>query len=334
MKKLLLVAVVLLFAAAAFGAENDHDTLIAPDGTVFNITGEPSEDGYTSSLGLTVQSGGKSSYSLVPDSIDGLNSHPVLAYDADSKTLFLFWQRVNNDASSDLLIASYQKDAWEPATIIDSKRVARFSLNVGITRSVRQKDRDGNVDTVPALVLHVAWWEEGGASGQGAHYAVMGLRGGAVVDPDVHDMSEFQRDDASDAKINQNFLRQVAILSGPTPDAVDVLYADPHSKSFYRTTLRPIVEGRLHIPVGARPGKLGGPHALDVDWSGRSGAISSPDGNTVIFYNVGVENVTYLQVSDSKWSDPLHVALSAKVTADAVVNALNKMVAATTAAAK
>ena len=332
MKRLLLLAVLLLAAVSLFGAEKS-DVLIAPNGTVFSVASEPSEDGFTSSLALTIQAGEKSSRSVVPDSVDnGINSHPVLAYDADSDTLFVFWQRVSKDTASDLLIASYQKDVWDPATVIDSKQVVRYSLSVGITRSVRSQLRDGSTETIPALVLHAAWWEEGAdGKDQGAHYAVMGLRGGAVVDPDVHDMSEYQRDATSDEKINKDFLRQVAILDGPTPDAVDVLYADPRTKSFYRTTLRPILDGRLHIPVGSRPGsKLGGPHGLSIDWSGQSGAMSSRDGGTIIFYNIGAEKVTYIQVSDGKWSDAQQVVLSSKVTADAAISALAKKLAAAT----
>jgi len=335
MKRLLLIVAVMLFAAAAFADVADRDVLITADGTVYSIISEPSENGQDASLALTVQADGKTTRSVVPDSVaNGVNARPTLAYDAESKTLFVVWMRMPNATSSELLIAGYQNDKWRPAVAIDYKRALRYNLSVGITRRVQQLQRDGTIEDGAALVLHAAWWEQGGEN-EGPRYAVMGLGGGTVSEPDIHDMTEFIADGDAKAELdetfNHDFLRHVAVLEGPTPNAVDVVFADPHTRNFYRATLKPIADVRIHIPVGARPGgtpKLGGPKSLSIDWSGRTSTISSHDGKTLIFCNAGADKVSYVKFHDGEWSAAKQVALSDKVTAEMALAALARMAAA------
>ena len=53
------------------------------NGTVYSIASEPSQNGVTAALALTVVSGGKTTHSVLPESVDnGMNGHPTLAYDA------------------------------------------------------------------------------------------------------------------------------------------------------------------------------------------------------------------------------------------------------------
>src|SRR5204862_3434248 len=156
---------------------------------------------------------------------------------------------------------------------------------------------------------------------------------GAVSEPDIHDMSEFVTQDSdvvlADDKVSHSFYRHVAILDGPTPNAVDVLFSDPHTNSFYRATMRPIADVRIRIPVGSHPGpRLGGPHSLNVDWTGRAGTITSRDGNTIIFCNSDGTTLHYVKLSGGKWSALQSVALTDQVTAEAAMAALGKMVAA------
>src|SRR5437867_13242666 len=95
-----------------------------------------------------------------------------------------------------------------------------------------------------------------------------------ISDPDVHDMTEFVNAVGS-TPVTHDFMRHVALIDGPSPDAVDVIYSDSRSSSFYRTTLKPIADLRIHIPAGVRGGpKLGAPHQLGFDWSGRTSTIT------------------------------------------------------------
>lgn len=337
MKRLLLTLAVMLFTGAAFAAVADRDVLITKAGTVFSIVSEASQDGLHASLALTIESGDKITHSVLPESIDnGINSRPTLAYDVESDTLFVVWMRMPNEATSELLVAAYHDDRWQPALIIDGKRPAQlYNLNVGITHHVQQVQRDETIIDAPALVLHAVWWEAG-AGRDGARYAVMGVQKGAISEADVHDMSEFlgtRNTTVEEPKASHDggdFLRHVALLKGPTPDAVDVLFGDQGTHSFYRTTLRPIANVRIRIPVGAQPGPpIAGPKkALGIDWTGRTSTLVSHDGNTIIFVNATDEKLSYVKYAGGEWSSVQQVRLSQRVTAEAAVAALAKMLAA------
>ncbi len=335
MKRLLLIVAFAFLATAAFAEVVDRDVLITAEGTVYSIVSERSVNGLTATLTLNVQSEGKTTHAVLPESVDnGVNARPALAYDAESKTLFVMWLRMPNAMSSELLLAAYQNGKWQKAISIDDKTYAfRYNLSMAMTRRVQQVQKDGSLTDVPMLVLHAVWCEQTG-DGESARYAVMGIDKGAVTTPDIHDMTEFvgagDAATAVDDKFNREFLRHVAILDGPTPNAVDVLFADPHTNNFYRTTLRPIADVRIHIPVGARPPgpSLGAPHALSVGWNGRTSTIASRDGNTIIFCNASDETLTYVKLSGGKWSTAQQVALTDKVTADAAMAALARMLVA------
>jgi hypothetical protein len=336
MKRLLLSVAFAFLATAALAAGVDRDVLITGSGAVYSVASQPSKDGDSSTLVLTIEDDGKTRQAVVPESVDsGRNTLPTLVWDAESKTVFVVWMHMPNATSSELLVASYRDDQWQPAVSIDYKRALRYNLSVAITHSVRTQLRDDTIEIVPALVLHAAWWEEGGEAA-GPRYAVMGLGGGTVGEPDLHELTNFVAPgDAPlvlDDKFNKDFLKHVAVLDGPTPDAVDVLFNDPKTNNFYKTTLRPIAQGRLHIPVGARPGgtpRLGGPKAFAADWSGRTSTITSPDGKTLIFCSTSEGRIEYVKFVDGKWSAAQHVTLSAKVSAESAMAALAKMAAAT-----
>ena len=114
MKRLLLSFALALVAAAAFGAAADRDVLVTPDGTVYTVEqGIPSSSsGVAASniLELSVQNGSEAAqYTLVPESVlAGYHFGGTLAYDADSKTLFVLWTHTKSGMSSELLLASYR----------------------------------------------------------------------------------------------------------------------------------------------------------------------------------------------------------------------------------
>jgi hypothetical protein len=327
MKRLLLLVVIAFVATAAFAADAaDRDVLILTDGTVYSIEAVPYEDGLTSSLVLTTQAGGKTSTSVIPESTSGVNGLPTLAYDADSKTLYVVWMRASNEARNELLVAGYSHGKWDGAIRIDSKAVVRSNLSIRFTRQVMTLMRDGTFADAPALILHAAWWEKDTTT-EGAHYAVMPLNQGLSQQADVHELSEFA--DLSDRLpspiSDQPFMRQVALVDGPTSDSVDAIFSDSSTGSFYRTTLRPIAETRVHITVGIKGPKLGAPHALSFEWGGRTGTITSPDGKTIIFTNTTDEKVMWVTYRAGKWLDVQELALSDKVTVNVAMAALAKM---------
>jgi hypothetical protein len=336
MKRLLLALAFVFVAAGAFADIVDRDVLITDDGTVYSILSGASDSSVAgASLTLTVQSGGKTIHSVIPETVDsGFNTRPALAYDADSKTLFVMWLRFPNAMSSEILLSAYQNGKWQKAVSIDADRsyAVRYNLSVGITRRVQQVQKDGSLADVPALVLHAVWWEAN-RSFEGARYAVMSVDKGVVSEPDIHDMTEFiaGNDPVTrvDDDMDRSFFRHVAILDGPTSNAVDVLFADQRTNNFYRTTLRPIADGRVHITIGVRGGPvLGGPRTIGgTSWSGRTGTVSSPDGSTVILCSIDDAKISYVKVSGGHWSAAQQVALTDQVTAEAAMAALARMAA-------
>lgn len=337
MKRILLFVAVLLFATAAFAGGVDRDVLITADGDVYSISAESIEKSENTKLVLSVQRDGETTRSVVPESIDnGVNVRPTLAYDAESKTLLVVWMHMPDATSSELLVASYSNNEWRPAMAIDSKRAQRFNLSVGITHRLQTAVRDGSFEDRPALVLHAAWWEKDGAV-EGARYAVMGIAGGRVYEPEIHDMSTFvasgdAKANVDDKQFNTDFLRHVAVLPGPAANAVDVVFAEPKTQSFYRATLVPRLEVRIHIPVGARPGappKLGGPKAFSADWSGRTGTITSADGKTVIFTSETADKLTYITLHNGEWSAIKQFSLK-DISAESAMAALAKLAATAT----
>ena len=98
MKRLLpSLALLLLVAVSASASElRERDVLLTTDGIVYTVDAvhdaSVKEGRSPYYLTMTVQDGEKRTSAVVPGSLaGGAHSHPALAYDADSRTLFLFW---------------------------------------------------------------------------------------------------------------------------------------------------------------------------------------------------------------------------------------------------
>lgn len=336
MKRILLLAVIAFAAVSAFaGDPPDRDVLILTDGTVYSIEAVAYEDGVTSSLVLTTLVDGQTTTAVVPESTSGKNSLPTLAYDDDTNTLYVVWMRIPNAKTNELLVAGYSNGKWHSAIALDSKAVTRSNINIRFTRQVLSQRRDGSYSDAPALILHSAWWEKDG-NGEGAFYAVMPLSQGLVQQPDVHALSEFAdlSARAPNSTADGPFMRQVALVDGPTLDSVDAIFSDSRTDSFYRSTLRPVApDARVRIPVGVRGPALGGPKSLSFPWGGHTGTITSADGQTVIFTNTTDTKVAWVTYRNGEWIDQREITLNDKVTVNVAMAALTKMAQSASATA-
>lgn len=345
MKRLLLLILLVLVPTAASAGMIDRDVLVTSDGTVYSIVSEPIGDGsagtMSSELALTVQRGVSITRVVVPETLNsGINWRPALAYDADSKTLLLVWLRMPNAMSSEILVASYQNGKWEPAVSIDAQPyLVRYNLSVGITRRVSRLQPDGSFADGPALLLHAAWWEQSG-QGEAARYALLNVEKGAIRSIELHDLRDFinaaPATAVPDPNADRELIRHVAVLDGPEPNSIDVLFADPKTSTFHRVTLKPIADARVRIPVGSRPDGPGEPmvrfaaaKSLPTHWSGRTSTIASRDGKTIVFCNTLSDRVSYLSYNSTQnWSNVKEIALNDTVTADVAISALGRMIAA------
>ena len=338
MKRLLILFALLLVPASLF-AQADRDVLVTAEGTLYTIESEPNDGSAPADvnrfLRLTIQHGTASAQTIVPESLtSGTHWRPALTYDVESRTLFVFWLKMPNAMSSELLIASYANGRWQKAVSIDNQPYhLRSNLRISITRRLAQLQGDRSFADISALLVHAVWWEETG-NGEAAHYALLTVDKGSISTLEIHDLTEFTSTQDTvfsvDPIFNREILKHPALIDSASPDAIDVLFGEMRTNSFNRVTLRPISDGRIHIPIGVRPGggHIGAPWSFSADWQGRISTISGHDGEKIVLWNATKDAVNYLMYSDGNWSTIKTLPVSEKLTPDAAVSALTRMITA------
>ena len=340
MKRFLISVALALISTAAFAQTADRDVLVTLEGTVYTLeTQTPSSSASieaTRVLGLSIQNGADVRRLIVPESVSpGFHVGGALAYDADSKTLFVIWIHMPNAMSSELLLASYRDGKWQPPVSIDNQSYhLRSNLRIGITRRVSQLQKDGTYADAPALLLHALWWDESGR-GEEARYAMLPVENGAVSESsiEIHSLEEFvpRADEAYngvDAKFNAEILRHPAIVSSPTQSSVDVVFGNAKKNSIHSVTLHPIADTRIHIPIGIGGGKPGlhiiAPTNFTVDWKGPITVIAR--GDRLVFANAGEKSLSFITNSNGTWSVVKSIPIDSKFPAEAALAAVDKMV--------
>lgn len=328
MKRFLLAAVLVLLPAALFAEVTDRDVLLTPDGTLYTIESVANGDA-NRYLALTTMRDNKSSVSIIPETkTAGANWRPALTYDLETKTLFAFWIYTSNGLSSEMMFTSYRDGKWQPAVAFDERAYNLCTnLRVAVTRKVSTKQPDGTFADAPALLVHAVWWEFIGTT-EHARYALLTIENSQVKDSEVHDLSEFGIVPIMPFIVGENFnpeiLRHPAIIEGT--DSVDVLFGDTERLSMNRVTLKPIADGRVHIPVGHKGGgPFGPPQSFSANWNGRISTIAS--GSNLLLYNVSKDAAGYVMFSNGRWSDVHTLPLSDTFNGDAATAAINKMLA-------
>jgi hypothetical protein len=343
MKRLLLVVALALVATSGLAQTADRDVLVTPDGTVYTVeTQIPSTSSSvaaTQLLSLSIQNGADVQRTVVPESLlAGYHFGGALAYDSNSKTLFVLWIHMPNGMSSELLLASYRGGNWQPAVSIDDQSYhLRTNLRVGITRRVPQLQSDGSYADVPALLLHALWWDDSG-SGQQAKYAMLTIDQGVLASPaEIHSLSEFVSPDDNtynsvDATFNAEILRHPAIVSSPMQDTVDVVFGDAKTNAFRILTLHPIADVRIHIPVGVGGGGTSGgrpalsiaaPPSFSADWTGPITVLAHD--NRFVFANAGDTSLNYITYANGAWTGISSIAIDYRFPAEAALAAVDKM---------
>jgi hypothetical protein len=342
MKRLVIALAISLVSVAALAQVADRDVLVTPDGTVYTVEQQiPSESSgiaATNVLELSIQNGSDTQRVIVPESLSaGFHTDGALAYEATSKTLFLLWTHMPNGMSSELLLASYREGKWQPAVSIDNRaNSARSNLRLGITRHVSQLQKDGTYADAPALILHALWWDSSGR-GDEARYAMLPIENGALSQDsvEIHSLEDFvevgENINVVDSSFNSEILRHPAIVSSPMQDSLDIVFGDAKKNTIHKVTLHPIAEVRIHIPVGIGGGKGGGkplslaaPASFSAKWQGRITVIER--GDRLVFANATDKALNYLTYSDGTWTDIKSIALSSKLTVEAALAAVDKMV--------
>ncbi len=337
--KRLFLAVVLAFLPVALAAQvADRDVLLTSDGTLYTIESVENDGSAPTAvnryLQLTVQRPDeRPQTTVVPESLTpGSHTRPALAYDNDSQTLFVFWLKAPNAMSSELLLGSYAGGTWHAAVRIDDQPYhLRYNLRIAATHRVAQLQNDGSYRDDAALLIHAIWWEETGY-GELARYALFSVKSGAISTIELHNLNEFSASvplfsTNVDPKFNPEILKHPSFVDNGTQDSVDVIFGDTVYLVFNRVRLKPVAEGRIHIPIGAKPVGPGIAVAtgFTAPWTGPISTIVSPHSGNLLLYNATKDSVNYILYSGSKWSTVKSVALSDKLSADAAVAALSRM---------
>ena len=335
MKRLLFVLALIALPTMLLAQTTlDRDVLMTPDGTLYTVESTINDGSVAKDvniyLRLTAQRGSERQTVVVPDSLTaGAHSQAALAYDNDSKTLFLFWLHMPNAMSSELLLSSYRNGSFEPAVSLASKAF-HLEYNLRIKTSHRLGD--------DPLLVHAVWWEVTGDD-EGARYGLFVIEKGVVSTIYLDDLSNFlfidQNDNPTvqgvpsfvvDPNFNREILRHPTLIDTGNTDSMDVIFGDMRTNSFNRLTLKPIIQGRIHIPIGHGPGpRFAAPKSFIQPWSGSVDTIVSSRDGSMLLYNTTKDAVNYIVYSGSAWSSVKSVALSDKLSADAAVAALSRM---------
>ena len=330
----------------AFADAPNRALLLTNDGTLYAIESmSPESVGMQSPSGqvlvLTVRNDEKTTTSVVPETLlGGSHTNPALAYDSDTKTLFVLWQRmVAGGAASDLVFSSYNNGTWSEATSVDSARNHySHNIQIAVTHRVDQIDEKGNHSSLKGLTVHVAWWEDRPSLSltPWARYAMLTIENGLLTDIQVADLSIFtdvQHDVAAPAAadFDDEVLRHPTVWESNTHDTVDVLFGDLTSKSMHRVTLKPTLVlkagsdgGRLRVTVGVRDAGIGAPKFRSESDS-RITAIAG-DKDKVVLYSTTKNGVSYETYAEGAWSPQRTLAVDEKMSADAAVEVLRRMV--------
>src|SRR5258707_2069662 len=130
-----------------------------------------------------------------------------------------------------------------------------------------------------------------------------------------------------DPNFNAEILKHPAFVDNGTSDSIDVIFGEKSYVVFNRVTVKPIADGRIHIPIGARPGgpRIAAPKSFTDNWSGSISTITSPHSSNMLLYNTTKDSVSYIMYASGTWSSVKTVALSDKLSAEAAVTALTRM---------
>lgn len=342
--RVLLAAV---FSLASFGAQAqvaDRDILLTPEGTLFTIESVWSEnfdDLETTSdrvLHLTVQNGEEMETLFVPASLGGgLHNNAALAWDSESQALFVFWQKTPNpQLTSELLFASYQNGVWSEASVVENGSLhLRSNLRIATSSLYYEYGENETILRRAGLVIHAVWWNETGF-GETAGYAMLSLEKGVVRSIVTADLVDLLGDDRKiddlfilPEEYDRSIFRHPAIFETSGHDSVDVVFADAYTNRFHRVAIKPIKShGVLQPPIGIWGGDFTPPKAFyrEAANSGRITVIPGADRNKFVFYYRGLNNLEYLTVNGSTWSEVRSLALSDRVSAEAGVEALRRLI--------
>jgi hypothetical protein len=336
-----LLAVFTLLALPVLAAAQPREALLTPDGTLFTIESQVDDvasGGRASAhLVLRAQQGSDITTEIVPETLhQGAHIDPAIAYDAETRTLFVFWLRHLGGLASQLMFACRdQHGTWSDAQAFGKRFDYRENLRIAVTRKAHEED---GTTSSGAISVHLAWWEFDTNRGKSsAQYALVAIENGAVQGtPQYLELASFVDDTAATgartepgepiADEQRNVLKQPLLFAAPTQDSVLVVFGDFATNRMHQVRVFPRhvkAEGRLRVPVGRREGTVAGPK-FAVAGQSRVEGIYGSSSNLALFTRSAAK-LDYVIMKEGAWTESRVIALDAQVTGDAAVDALRRL---------
>lgn len=335
MKKLVLIVATLLLSLVASARESEP--FLAPDGALFSIrTQLASETPAVKSdamqyLILDARRDGEMTSTIIPATLTrGAHGSAAMAYDTDSRTLFVFWLHETGITSSQLVFASLDASGtWSEPTAFGMPYNSRENLRIAVTRKIHDTDQN---KLTTGLSVHAVWWEYDSQhlnAGWSAQYAILAIENGRVEEVNFLDLSRFI-DEGKPAKAAADseaspVVRHPQLFASPTHDSALVIFGDVATDRLYRARVFPVKgNGRLRVPTGRREGGVGAPR-LQVNSTAGMGSIFG-DVDQIALYSADKNQVSYVILRDNAWSEVRTISLDAHITAPAAINAIRRLV--------
>ena len=342
MKIRILTLAFAVLLSASVGYAQDSSVALSHDGTIYSIFSESYEgDGEMGAhLVLLEQKDGESVTTILPTTAaGGFHTDAALAWDQDSETLFVFWKKMPNPFSSELLFCSYRDGEFtEPFSVENSIFHLRFNLQIAITHWV--KDTAPIPNRARGINLHAIWWDQTGA-GETARYAMLTIDHGEVGSIFISDLLDFvgdhRQEDAFELPegFNRVIFRAAGVSTTPDQTGIHVTFGDWEGNRFQNVDIFPVRgDGVLNVPLGVWRGDLNPPTRIfhDVAFSNSvPSIIHGPAGsNGMVFYLWDEADALHYAVQNQgAWSDVRTIATSDRLTPGAAMAGVRNLLAAT-----
>jgi hypothetical protein len=337
----LLILVVLALAPMVVSAQSaERNVLLTVNGTLYKIAAEEgSTAAVTNSsrkvLRLDIQNGDEKKSLFVPATLTGgSHTRPSLAFDEEGQSLFIFWEKMPNPMSSELLFCSFQNGVFsEPTSISRAAFNFRSALQIEVTSHYFESVSVAKPFVrTKGLSIHAVWWELTGY-GEEAHYALITLENGAVAGIHTERLLDFAGSAASKepaavpADLDREVFRTPVMFPSPTHDGVDVVFANWETNRFNRVTIRPISQqGVIRVPDGVWRGEIGPPGRPFNDQSSKVGVAGAASTENLVLYSVAENQLEFMLYKNGGWSEPKGVSTSDGISLDTAMAALLRLV--------
>jgi hypothetical protein len=269
--RLLLLAALLLAAVSARASEptaiSDGTMALSTDGEIYRVLvgtqgallpGGPAASAANTVLVLERSPPGEAPQRmLVPDTDDdAVEKYPTLTVDPTTDSVFVVWE-ARATIHSTLHLAAFSQDGWSSVLELSGDPFsAKLNPRVAATRdSYRLLEADGSVVERTRVVLHLVWFDVGGAGDRALYVPVVIEDGAFVSDWHVLDLGAFFEESSpasAGAELPSSLYEYPVVETSRDGAAAIIAFASPLSGRLATLESRPINAGLVSWSDDAR----------------------------------------------------------------------------------